>query len=83
MEKEVEKYYEDYFELFHTDGWKTFIGTLTKERDALRENWSTIERSKVFFNVKGRLTILEQIVSLESTVRQGYEAVLNQDNEED
>ena len=79
MDKETEKYYDDRADMFLTQGWKDFI----EERrvQALRIN--SVEQTKdvndLFFR-KGQLSILAEILNLESAMNHVQEDSSDVDN---
>ncbi len=83
MDNETEKYYENYIEMFNTKGWKNFTEQLVEQQTGLRDGWASLDSSNDFFDVKGRLTVIDTILALEPSVRAGLEAVLAQEAEED
>jgi len=79
MDKETEKYYDDRADMFLTQGWKDFI----EERrvQALRIN--SVEQTKdvndLFFR-KGQLSILAEMLNLESAMNHVQEDSSDVDN---
>jgi len=79
MDKETEQYYDDRAEMFLTQGWKDFI----EERrvQALRVN--SVEQTKdvndLFFR-KGQLSILAEMLNLESAMHHVQEGSSDVDN---
>jgi len=79
MDKETEQYYDDRAEMFLTQGWKDFI----EERrvQALRIN--SVEQTKdvndLFFR-KGQLSILAEMLNLESAMHHVQEGSSDVDN---
>jgi hypothetical protein len=79
MDKETEQYYDDRADMFLTQGWKDFI----EERrvQALRIN--SVEQTKdvndLFFR-KGQLSILAEMLNLESAMNHVQEDSSDVDN---
>ena len=79
MDKDTEQYYDDRAEMFLTQGWKDFI----EERrvQALRIN--SVEQTKdvndLFFR-KGQLSVLADILNLESAMNHVQEDSSDVDN---
>lgn len=79
MDKDTEQYYDDRAEMFLTQGWKDFI----EERrvQALRIN--SVEQTKdvndLFFR-KGQLSILAEMLNLESATHHVQEGSSDVDN---
>tara|TARA_R110002167_G_scaffold2973_2_gene14443 strand:+ start:2023 stop:2265 length:243 start_codon:yes stop_codon:yes gene_type:complete len=79
MDKETEKYYDDRADMFLTQGWKDFIED--RRVQALRIN--SVEQTKdvndLFFR-KGQLSILAEILNLESAMNHVQEDSSDVDN---
>lgn len=68
----VEKYYEDYFELFATDGWKQFV---TECQESLNANLNILNcpDDKEFWKRKGLAEAYTRICNLEGYIRAAHE----------
>ena len=71
MTKEEELYYNNYFDLFGTDGWKQLIVDL--EAKAQSYDISYIKDEKDLNKIQGELSILQMLLGLEQFIEQGYE----------
>lgn len=78
MTPEVEKYYETYFDLFATDGWKQYIKQVGEEKDNfVIEN---VQDEKDLYITQGKLLVINNILNFESIIRNSYENI--QEDEE-
>ena len=77
MTKEDEKYYEDYFDLFVTAGWKQFIGEITLSKSQF--TFDVVNDERELNLAKGQLLILNNITNFERTMRNNYDAVMADD----
>lgn len=71
MTPELEKYYENYFDLFMSKGWKQFLEEAQDGYDAL-----DVEKCKdwdSFLVTKTRREQLKNILSFEDLIRTAYE----------
>ena len=72
MSPELEKYYEDRFTMFLTQGWKDFIEDVEKIKVAVKgvEEIGTVE--ELYF-AKGQLDILNWLLGIKDASEQAYE----------
>jgi len=73
MTPEVEKYYENYFDLFTTDGWKQYVEQVEAEKDNfLIEN---IKDDRDLYAKQGQLYVINNILNFESMIRNAYDSI--------
>lgn len=72
MTKEEELYYNNYFDLFGTEGWKQLIVDL--EAKAQSYDISYIKDEKDLKKIQGELSILQMLLGLEQFIEQGYKS---------
>jgi len=81
VDKETQEYYDNYFSLFTTDGWKQ----LTQEFDNNAVPINSVEAVKdsndMYFR-KGQLNVLAHLLNMESIVTTNYEEA-NKSEEDD
>ncbi len=72
IEKELEVYFNNYFEMFRTQGWKQLL----KEFSENVKNINSVEQAKdekdLFFR-KGQLNIIANLLNLESQITASFE----------
>jgi hypothetical protein len=78
MAPELQKYYEDRFDLFSTPGWIDLMDDANKMFDALN-NVSTIADEKSLQFRKGEISILTWLITLKEVSERAYED-LNEKN---
>lgn len=72
---ELQKYYENYFDLFASDGWKQLMEEVDNSIDTFRiEN---INSEKELFLVRGQLVQLNSLKNLQVIMEQNYEELEN------
>jgi hypothetical protein len=71
MTTEEEKYYNNYFDLFRSEGWKQFLEELEDRVDAYDIGY--LKDEKDLYKVQGELSILRMIINLEEFITQGYD----------
>ena len=81
MDKETEQYYNTYFDLFSTDGWKQLIEELRQNAFAINSVEATKDKNDLYFR-KGQLNVLAHLINLEATINNNFEE-LQKENDED
>lgn len=71
MTKEDEVYYENYFELFASAGWKQLIKETHDEIKLFTID--NIQDEQTLRLIQGQLRILRNLANLEDTVRNNYD----------
>lgn len=75
MTPELEKYYEDYFDLFITDGWKQFISDISANLEAF--DIRTVEKFGDLRFSQGQIKVIDQIMNWETLIRNTYEEIVD------
>lgn len=79
MNRDLEHYYNVYFDLFRSDGWKQLIEELTENAENVSSIESIKDQNDLYFR-KGQLNVLGHLVNLESITLSAYEdAVLEEE----
>ena len=73
MTPEVEKYYEIYFDLFTTDGWKQFIKDVSNNLE--QYDVRTIEDVDDLRFKHGQLKVIDLVMNWETLIRNAYEEI--------
>ena len=80
MTPELEKYYENYFDLFLTDGWKQFIQDI---QDASSDfDIRYVKDEGHLQNLQGQLKVLDILVNWEVNIRNAYDSITEEETEE-
>lgn len=74
MTTEEEKYYETYFDLFLTDGWKQFVQEITDIHDAYRIEH--IKDDNDLSRIKGERAMLFRVMRFETGIRSHYDLIM-------
>lgn len=72
MTKEEELYYNNFFDLFRTDGWKQFLSEL-QDRSTVYDI-GYLNDAKDLHKAQGELSIIRMILNFEQFIEQGYES---------
>jgi hypothetical protein len=79
VDQETQQYYDNYFTLFSTDGWKQLIEELNQNALVINSVEATKDTNDLYMR-KGQINVLAYILNLESTTNANYEE-LNKDND--
>lgn len=71
MDRELQKYYEDRFELFSMKGWKDLVEDLERMKESTKDisNYSSLE---TFWTAKGELRMINWILNLKQLSEEAY-----------
>ena len=72
IDKELEKYYENYFDLFANVGWKQFLDELRQNAQGINSVEATKDANDLYLR-KGQLNVLAFIINLENSIRNSFE----------
>jgi|GEM_PF-1403747 hypothetical protein len=72
MNQELEEYFNNYFSLFNTEGFKQLVEELKVNAEALSDIQSVKDAESLFYK-KGQIAALATIINLEDTVRASRE----------
>ena len=81
MDKETQEYYDNYFSLFLTDGWKQLIQDFGNNAVQINSVEATKDPNDMYFR-KGQLNVLAHLLNMETIVKTNYEQA-NEPEEED
>ncbi len=62
MDKELEQYYNTYFDLFRSEGWKQFVGELGQNALGINSLEQTKDEADMYFS-KGQLNVLNRVIN--------------------
>ena len=77
MDKELQQYYEDRFEMFTTKGWKDLLVDIEKIKSSIKVE--DIPDEKTLFARRGELRIMNWILTLKDVSEQTYKDLDNED----
>ena len=79
MDKEIEVWHENQFDLFHRQGWKDLIEQALKLRDTYNQ-LVTVRDEKELHKRLGQLDILDWLISWEEAVNNNFKDLQNVTN---
>jgi len=74
LDQETQKYYDNYFDLFASEGWKEFV----KEMREVHENYriEQIKDETELNRVKGERATLFRVLRFEDAIRRHYDLLM-------
>ncbi len=79
MAPNLQKYYEEAFNMMSTQGWADLLEDLNKLKDSLN-NLSLVTDTQDLFFRKGQIDILDLILKRKDTCEQVYEELENENS---
>lgn len=73
MTKQEEEYYEDYLDMFLTEGWKAFIEDIQAVHDSYMIENLTDE--KELYRVQGERAVLRRILGYQNGIEAAYASI--------
>lgn len=71
MDKQLEQYFNNYFDLFGTDGWKQLMEELNNNALGVNNLQATKDSEDMYFR-KGQLNVLASIINLQNTIEASH-----------
>lgn len=71
MDQELQRQYDNYFEMFSTEGWKQFVEDLEDISDNFRIE--DIKDGVDLATIQGQLKVLKQILYFEDSIRRTHD----------
>lgn len=72
MDQETQTYYDNYFSLFITDGWKQLTSEFTNNANNINSIEAVKDSNDMYFR-KGQLNVLAHLINMETIVSTNYE----------
>jgi len=79
MDKELETYYNNYFDFFGTNGWKQLIEELKTNATNINSVETVKDEADMYFR-KGQLNILANLLNFQTMIEHGYEEATKEDD---
>lgn len=71
MNRDLQEYYESYFEMFATKGWKQLMEEVEESIDAFKVD--NINNEQELMIARGQLSQLRSLKGLQTVIEQAYE----------
>jgi|TARA_R110002012_G_scaffold224381_2_gene396368 hypothetical protein len=72
MDQETQTYYDQYFSLFLTDGWKQLVQDFSNNALQINSLEAVKDADDMYFR-KGQLNVLAHLINMETIVSTNYE----------
>lgn len=82
MDRELEEYYDKYFNLFATEGWKQLIQEFSSNAVQINSVEATKDANDMYFR-KGQLNVLAHVINMETVVRTNYDEAIKDSEQND
>jgi hypothetical protein len=82
VDQETQQYYDAYFSLFITDGWKQLVQEFTDNAVQINSIEAAKDANDMYFR-KGQLNVLAHLLNLETIVKTNYEEAAKASEEDD
>ena len=76
MKPETETYYNNYFDIFNTDGWKQLLEDFKSNANIINSVEATKDVDDMFFR-KGQLNVLAHLINFEAITVNSFEDLQN------
>lgn len=80
MDKDLSNYFDNYWSLFSSQGWKQFVEDIEDNR-TLMSDLMTVKDEKDLFYRKGVLETLNRIVNFQVAMEAAYKEQTDEDSE--
>ena len=81
MDQETQKYYDAYFSLFITDGWKQLMQDFGNNAVQINSVEATKDADDMFFR-KGQLNVLAHLINMENIVTNNYDELVKTEEDD-
>lgn len=71
MDQQLEQYFNNYFDLFNTSGWKQLMEELNNNALGVNNLQATKDSEDMYFR-KGQLNVLASILNLQNTIEASH-----------
>ena len=82
MDQETQEYYDNYFNLFMSDGWKQLMQDFNNNAVQINSVEAMKDADDVYFR-KGQLNVLAHLINMETIVTTNYEEASKPPEEDD
>lgn len=79
MDKDTQQYFDKYFDLFASQGWKQFIEDMEGNRDLMSDLMTVKDANDLFYR-KGQVDVLNRIVNFQDSIENAHKVLANEEN---
>ena len=81
MDQETQEYYDNYFSLFITDGWKQLMQDFGNNAVSINSVEATKDADDMHFR-KGQLNVLAHLLNMENIVTNNYDELVKTEEDD-
>ena len=81
VDKEVENYYEAYFDLFMQAGWKQFISDVQSASDSIQ--LLALQDAKELHLAQGQMQVFQRLLNWQDSIANTYDSVVAEAEQEE
>jgi hypothetical protein len=81
MDQETQQYYDNYFSLFMTDGWKQLMQDFGNNAIQINSIEAAKDADDMFFR-KGQLNVLAHLINMENIVTNNYDELVKTEEDD-
>jgi hypothetical protein len=79
VDKDTQTYFDQYFDLFASQGWKQFIEDMEDNRTLISDLMTVKDANDLFYR-KGQLDTLNRIVNFQDSIENAHKEVTDEEN---
>lgn len=79
MDKDTQQYFDRYFDMFASEGWKQFIEDMEGNRDLMSDLMTVKDANDLFYR-KGQVDVLNRIVNFQDSIENAHKVLANEEN---
>ena len=79
MDQQTQEYYDNYFNLFTTNGWKQLLEDFNNNALQINSVEATKDSDDMYFR-KGQLNVLAYLLNMENIIRTNYDELETSDD---
>jgi hypothetical protein len=79
VDKDTQQYFDRYFDMFASEGWKQFIEDMEGNRDLMSDLMTVKDANDLYYR-KGQVDVLNRMVNFQDSIENAYKVVTNEEN---
>jgi len=79
VDKDTQQYFDRYFDMFASEGWKQFIEDMEGNRDLMSDLMTVKDANDLYYR-KGQIDVLNRMVNFQDSIENAYKVVTNEEN---
>jgi hypothetical protein len=79
VDKDTQQYFDRYFDMFASEGWKQFIEDMEGNRELMSDLMTVKDANDLFYR-KGQVDVLNRIVNFQDSIENAHKVLANEEN---